>query len=283
MVDGRRHELGSERVQGSLHHLRVFRIDRQEDGECQRPGRFLRGGKKHSRCLDLGRVQSLKGDLPIDHQEVELRIGGHLQVTADQARISGGIGAPWRRIRDGGELSVLVPVLRLVAGAVPGIVVRTEQRPPWPGHATRDGLAEEVEQLTRRPFPAVAGSDLASRGPHAAGEIRIAQHRSDALRDLVGMSGHEAGAAVVQDLAVSAALGGDHRPRGRRCFERHHSKRLALRSVDADGRPRVDVAQRVLVDAAAEHHSPIEAETARHSAQVLLLGPFADDPETAVR
>ena len=36
--------------------------------------RFLSGGKKLSRRLEFGRVQSLKGDLPIDDQEVELRI-----------------------------------------------------------------------------------------------------------------------------------------------------------------------------------------------------------------
>src|SRR5271166_115393 len=97
------------------------------------------------------------------------------------------------------------------------------------------------------------------------------------------MSGHESGATVVQDLAVSASRGGDYRPRGGSRFQRHHPERLAFRSVDADGRPRVDAAECVLVDAAAEHHSSVEAETARQPAQVLLLGPFAYYAQTAVR
>src|SRR5580704_4423579 len=129
----------------------------------------------------------------------------------------------------------------------------------------------------------MVGGDLASGCAHAAGEVRVAQHHRYSLRDLIRMSGHEAGAAIVQDLTVATALGSYHWPTSRGSFQWHHPEWFALRSIHADRRPRVDLAQRLLIDASAEHYSPVETETARQSTQVLLLRSFADDPENTIR
>jgi hypothetical protein len=159
--------------------------------------------------------------------------------------------------------------------------MRPQQRSPWPYHATRDGFAEQLEQLSSRAVPAVVSRDLASRNSHPAGEIWIAQHRRDTLRDFVGISRDESRASLVQDFAVSSAFGCDHRPRGRRSFERHHSKRLALGRINTDRGSRIDIFKLVLMDAAAEHHAPVEAKVTRQPAQLRLFGTFADYLETS--
>ena len=148
-------------------------------------------------------------------------------------RVCGGVGAPERQIRHCGELAIFVPMLGVRPRDTMGNSVR-RAAVRWPRRAPRDGFAEQIEQLIRGAVPAMVRGDLASGGPHPPSEFRIAQHAGDALGDLVGMRRDEARATLIEHLAIAAALGGDHRARRRRRLERHHSKGLALRRVDAN-------------------------------------------------